>query len=76
MSSTTWDPGTRWSYVRTILREGTSADRQLQVFRETGDLRAVVRFVVDETRRGVEADESPITTANHDSGVTADREGA
>ena len=27
-------------YVRTILAEGTSADRQLRVFRETGDLRA------------------------------------
>jgi carboxylate-amine ligase len=49
------------SYVRTILRDGTSADRQLQVYRETGDLRAVVRFVVDETRRGVELnDSSPI----------------
>ena len=37
-------------YVRTILAEGTSADRQLQVYRDTGDLRAVVRWVVDETR--------------------------
>jgi carboxylate-amine ligase len=42
------------SYVRTILRDGTSADQQLRVFRETGDLRAVVRFVVEETRRGIE----------------------
>ena len=50
-------------YVRTILRDGTSADRQLQVFRETGDLRSVVRFIVDETRRGVEQnDSSPIAT--------------
>ncbi len=38
------------AYVRTILNEGTSADRQLRVFRETGDLRAVVRHVVEETR--------------------------
>ena len=30
-------------YVHTILREGTSADRQLRVYRETGDLRAVVQ---------------------------------
>jgi carboxylate-amine ligase len=37
-------------YVRTILAEGTSADRQLQVYRETGDLRAVVRWLVEETR--------------------------
>jgi carboxylate-amine ligase len=40
-------------YVRTILAEGTSADRQLRVFRETGDLRAVVRAVVDETGESV-----------------------
>ncbi|HEY7055722.1 MAG TPA: carboxylate-amine ligase [Vicinamibacterales bacterium] len=39
-------------YVRTIVAEGTSADRQLQVYRETGDLRTVVRWVVDETRAG------------------------
>ena len=39
-------------YVKTIAAEGTSADRQLQVYRETGDLRAVVRWLVDETRAG------------------------
>jgi carboxylate-amine ligase len=41
-------------YVHTILAEGTSADRQLQVYKETGDLRAVVRWLVDETRAGHE----------------------
>ena len=41
-------------YVRTILAEGTSADRQLRVYREIGDFRAVVRWVVDETRASVE----------------------
>jgi carboxylate-amine ligase len=41
-------------YVHTVLREGTSADRQLDVFRETGDLKAVVRYVVDETRTSVD----------------------
>jgi carboxylate-amine ligase len=40
-------------YIRTILREGTSAERQVQVFRETGDLKAVVRHLVAETRAGV-----------------------
>lgn len=40
-------------YVHTVLREGTSADRQLAVYRETGDLKAVVRAVVEETRAGV-----------------------
>src|SRR4029453_1161067 len=42
------------SYVHTILAEGTSADRQLKVYKETGDLRAVVRWLVDETRAGHE----------------------
>jgi carboxylate-amine ligase len=41
-------------YVHTVLREGTSADRQLAVFRDTGDLKAVVRHVVDETRTSVD----------------------
>ena len=41
-------------YVRTILAEGTSADRQLDVYRRTSDLRAVVQMLVDETRNGVE----------------------
>jgi len=41
-------------YVRTILAEGTGAERQLRVYKETGDLRAVVRGVVDETRDAVE----------------------
>ena len=41
-------------YIRTVLREGTSADRQLAVYRQTGDLKAVVRYVVHETKAGVE----------------------
>ena len=41
-------------YARTILRQGTSADRQLDVYRRTGDLRAVVDHVVEETREGLE----------------------
>src|SRR5207249_4168047 len=40
-------------YVHTILKEGTSADRQLRVYRETGDPKAVVRHLVAETRAGV-----------------------
>jgi len=47
--------GSRWAvnYVHTILREGTSAERQLRVYKETGDLKAVVRQVVAETRAGI-----------------------
>jgi carboxylate-amine ligase len=38
------------AYVHTICDEGTSADRQLQVYKQTGDLREVVRWLVEETR--------------------------
>jgi carboxylate-amine ligase len=41
-------------YVRTILREGTSAEKQVQIYRRTGDLRAVVQSIVEETRAEVE----------------------
>ena len=40
-------------YVHTILNEGTSAERQLRVYEQTGDLKAVVRHLVEETRGGV-----------------------
>ncbi len=39
-------------YVHTILSGGTSADRQLEVYRETGDLKAVVDRLVAETQEG------------------------
>jgi len=42
-------------YVHTILNEGTSAERQLRVYQQTGDLRAVVKHLVEETRAGVTA---------------------
>ena len=32
------------------MREGTSAERQLRIYQETGDLKAVVRNIVAETR--------------------------
>jgi carboxylate-amine ligase len=44
---------TEVNYIHTILRDGTSADRQLRVFRETGNLAAVTQHVVQETRQGV-----------------------
>ena len=39
-------------YVHTVLRDGTSADRQLAVYRQTGDLTAVVRDIVEQTKPG------------------------
>ena len=41
-------------FLHTMLEQGSSADRQLRVFRETGDLRAVIEHLVEETRHGVE----------------------
>lgn len=40
-------------YVHTILANGTSADRQLRRFEETGDLKAVVDGIMAETVDGV-----------------------
>jgi carboxylate-amine ligase len=41
-------------YVHTVLREGTSADRQLEVFRQTEDMKTVVRHIVEETKAGIQ----------------------
>jgi glutamate---cysteine ligase / carboxylate-amine ligase len=40
-------------YVATMLQQGSGADRQLKVFRETGDLKAVVDYMASETRAGL-----------------------
>ncbi len=43
------------NYIRTILRDGTGADRQLRVFEQTGDLKAVVDYIIEETQQGISA---------------------
>ena len=40
-------------YIRTILETGTGADRQLRKFEETGDLKAVVDYMAEETKAGL-----------------------
>ena len=40
-------------YIREILERGTGADRQLRVFQETGDLKHVVDYIIEETEAGV-----------------------
>jgi carboxylate-amine ligase len=40
-------------HIHTILERGTSADEQLQVFRETGDLKAVVDRLMERTIENV-----------------------
>jgi glutamate---cysteine ligase / carboxylate-amine ligase len=40
-------------YIRTMLEQGSGADRQLRVFRETGSLKAVVDYMAAETKAGL-----------------------
>jgi len=40
-------------YLRVIAREGTSADRQIRAFQQTGHLHAVVDNLAAETLEGV-----------------------
>jgi carboxylate-amine ligase len=49
-------------YAFTILEQGTSADRQIARFRETGDLNAVVDTLVAETAEGIDSVE-PVPAA-------------
>ena len=50
------DLGTRaWcEKAREIVAQGTGAERQIEVFRKTGDLKAVMDFVVQETEVGLD----------------------
>jgi carboxylate-amine ligase len=50
-------------YIHTILNEGTSAERQLRVYQQTGDLKDVVRHLVMETRASVQDTKSSSATA-------------
>lgn len=40
-------------YIQTMLDQGTGADRQLRVFAETGDLKKVVQYMVEDTKVGL-----------------------
>jgi carboxylate-amine ligase len=41
------------AHIERIMREGTGADRQLAVWERTGDMKAVVDHIVDETYEGL-----------------------
>ena len=41
------------NYIHTMLEQGSGADRQLRVFRQTGDLKQVVDYIIQETETGV-----------------------
>jgi carboxylate-amine ligase len=40
-------------YIQELLRRRTGADRQVDVYRDTGDLNAVMRYIIKETAAGV-----------------------
>jgi carboxylate-amine ligase len=48
-------------YIHEILEMGTGADRQLRVFEQTGDLKKVVDYIIEETEVGLT--ESPVETS-------------
>ncbi|HYF63390.1 MAG TPA: carboxylate-amine ligase [Herpetosiphonaceae bacterium] len=50
-------------YIHTVLKEGTSAERQLRTYAETGDLKDVVDQLVRETMEGVPMDTPSEQTA-------------
>jgi carboxylate-amine ligase len=41
------------NYVHHMLEMGNGADRQLKIFEQTGDLKKVVDYMVEETKVGV-----------------------
>jgi glutamate---cysteine ligase / carboxylate-amine ligase len=43
------------SYIDQILVEGSGADRQLRIFAETGDLKKVVDYMIEQTEEGLMA---------------------
>jgi glutamate---cysteine ligase / carboxylate-amine ligase len=43
------------NHIHTVLKEGTGADRQLEVFRKTGDMNAVVDYLISSTLGDLQA---------------------
>ena len=50
------------NYIHSILERGSGADRQLLVFRETGDLKKVVDYIVEETEAGLVENAEPVSS--------------
>jgi carboxylate-amine ligase len=48
-------------YVHTILQKGSGADRQIRVFEQTGDLKKVVDYIIEETEVGVAEVAAPVS---------------
>jgi len=50
-------------YIREIMKHGTGADRQLKIFRETDDMKAVVDYIIEETEVGLSAEKHDLPQA-------------
>jgi len=50
-------------YIYQMMDNGSGADRQLHVFKETGDLKAVVDYIIQETETGVVHDTHELSMA-------------
>jgi glutamate---cysteine ligase / carboxylate-amine ligase len=48
-------------YVHKIMEMGSGADRQIHVFEETGDLKKVVDYIIEETEVGVAEAAAPVS---------------
>jgi glutamate---cysteine ligase / carboxylate-amine ligase len=48
------------NYIHEILKNGSGADRQLRVFQETGDLKKVVDYIIEETEAGLEEEPASV----------------
>ena len=46
-------------YIHNIVDKGSGADRQLRVFQETGDLKKVVDYIIEETEAGLAETKEP-----------------
>jgi len=47
-------------YIHKILETGSGADRQLRLFAETGDLKKVVDYIIEETQTGLEEEPAAV----------------
>ena len=47
-------------YIHKIVDQGSGADRQLRVFQETGDLKKVVDYIIEETEAGLAEQQEPV----------------
>ncbi len=45
------------NHIRKMVEEGTGADRQLKVFANTGEMRSVVDYMIEQTEQGLETPE-------------------